>query len=246
MSSTTDYTELLPEITEITAEKLLVPNLPMSVVVQEAEDLYHWCKDDQQALTKAGLNWDLAVSLPTRAGACREAQSLWVKEHNIRQESEQLWKDEAPAAFGLRDFLIHTFRYAFRNDAGLSGRVDEIAQGDTNADMVQDLNDLAVLGKAHTEELTVVGFDLPLLDLAADLSDRMGNLLGETNGDRDEDSKTLLIRDQAYTYLKLAMDEIRQCGKFVFWRTPERLKGYNSHYWKQQKKSEPEKATTLA
>lgn len=246
MSSTTDYNELLPVISAINPADVLTLNIPIDVFVQEAENLYHWSMSDQQALTKVGLDWDLVLSLPARAGACREAQSLWNKERNTRQEAEQAWKDQAPAAFDLRDQLIHDFRFAFRKSDGLLSRVDEIAQGDTNSDMVQDLNDLAVLGKDHTDLLSVINFDLPLLDQATELSDGMGDLLGATNGERKEVSETMLIRDKAYTLLKQAVDEIRECGKFVFWRTPDRLKGYNSDYWKQQKKTTPEKEQTPA
>jgi len=246
MSSTADYNELLPVISAISPADVLTPNIPIDVFVQEAENLFHWCSDDEGELTRVGLDWTLVATLPVRAGACREAQSLWNKERNTRQEAEQAWKDEAPAAFGLRDQLIHTFRFAYRKFDGLLSRVDEIAQGDTNADMVQDLNDLSVLGKANSEPLVIINFDMPLLDTAADVSDRMGDLLGATNGERKEVSEAMLIRDKAFTYLKQAVDEIRECGKFAFWRTPDRLKGYNSDYWKQQKKSTPEKEQTPA
>lgn len=230
MSSTTDYNELLPVLKAMKPADVLTPNIPIDVFVQEAENLYHWCLDDQQALTKVGLDWNLATTLPSRAGACREAQSLWNKERNTREEAEQAWKEQAPAAFDLRDQLLHDFRFAFRKSEGLLKRVDEIAQGDTNSDMVQDLNDLATLGKANTGLLTSISFDLTRLDLAADLSDRMGDLLGATNGERKEVSETMQIRDKAYTYLKQAVDEIRECGKFAFWRNPERFKGYVSNY----------------
>ena len=246
MSSTTDYNELLPVLRNMKPSDVLTPNIPIDVFVQEAENLYHWCLDDKEALTKVGLDWNLATTLPARAGACREAQSLWNKERNTRQEAEQAWKEQAPAAFDLRDQLLHDFRFAFRKSEGLLKRVDEIAQGDTNSDMVQDLNDLATLGKANTGLLTPISFDLTKLDLAADLSDRMGDLLGATNGERKEVSEAMQIRDKAYTYLKLAVDEIRECGKFAFWRNPDRLKGYNSDYWKAQKKSTTEKEETPA
>ncbi|HNX55346.1 MAG TPA: hypothetical protein PLG33_00790 [Prolixibacteraceae bacterium] len=231
MSSSTDYNELLPIFAEMNSADVLTPNIPIDVFVQEAENLYHWCVDDQNALTRVGLNWNMVTSLPTRAGACREAQSLWVKEHNTRKLAEQAWKKEAPAAFDLRDQLVHDFRFAFRKFDNLSARVEEIAQGDTSSDMVQDLNDLATLGRANGDLLGTIGFDFSLIDKAATLSDRMGDLLGATNGERKEDSEALLIRDKAYTYLKQAVDEIRECGKFAFWRTPERLKGYSSEHW---------------
>lgn len=232
MSTTTDYNELLSVISAIKPADVLIPNIPVDVFVQEAENLYHWCKDDQPALLRCGLDWNLVISLPARSGACREAQSLWIKERNTRQVAEQAWKEQAPAAFDLRNQLLHSFRFAFRKDDGLLARVDEIAQGDTNSDMVQDLNDLAVLGKANLGLLTATGFDPILPDQAADLSDRMGDLLGATNGERDTTSKAIIVRDKAYTYLKQAIDEIRECGKFAFWRNPDRLKGYTSAYHK--------------
>ncbi len=231
MSTTTDYNELRPVFTAMKPADVLIPNIPIDVFVQEAENLFHWCLDDKEALIRVGLDWNLVISLPVRAGACREAQSLWIKERNTSQQAEQDWKNQAPAAFDLRDQLLHDFRFAFRKSDGLLSRVEEIALGDTNSDMVQDLNDLATLGKANTMLLTPINFELVKLDTAADLSDRMGDLLGATNGERKEVSEAMQIRDKAYTYLKQAVDEIRECGKFAFWRTPERLKGYFSEHW---------------
>jgi len=232
MPSSADYNELLPVIQAISPENVVTPTVPVDVFVQEAENLAHWCPGDQAALVNASLDWHLVISLPVRAGACREAQSIWIKERNMSEGAGQLWKAEAPAAFSMRDQLVHTFRYAFRKDAGLLARIDEIALGDSNADMVQDLNDLSVLGKAHLDLLVPINFSPDALDEAAAIADRMADLLGATNGERKEVSESMIIRDKAYTYLKLAVDEIRECGKFVFWRNPDRLKGYVSDYWK--------------
>ncbi len=234
MSSNSDYLELLDEIQAITPEKTIIPTMPVDVFVQEAEDLFQWCQDDQEALTRAGLDWMNVENLPIRAGACRESQSRWIKERNTRQQDEQAWKEQSPLAFDLRDWLLHTFRYAFRNHEGLLSRVEEIAQGDSNSDMVQDLNDLSVLGKANLDLLAAVGFDAALLDEAALTSDQMGELLGATNGERKKDSDAMIIRDKAFTYLKAPMDEIRNCGKYVFWKNPDRLEGYISAYFKRK------------
>lgn len=239
MPSSTDYNELLPVIQAISPESVVTPNMPVDVYVQEAENLYHWSSDDQVALSNAGLSLNSINNLAVRAGACREAQSLWVKERKMNQEAEKLWKVEAPAAFDMRDHLIHAFRYAFRKDAALLARVDEIAQGDSNSDMVQDLNDLSVLGKSNFDLLTLINFAPTELDVAATTADRMGDLLGATNGERKEESEAIIIRDKAFTYLKQAVDEIRDCGKFVFWRNPDRLKGYTSDYWQRKNASKP-------
>lgn len=246
MPSTADYNELLPVISAMNPADALAPNIPIDVFIQEAENLYHWCFDDRDTLTRVGLDWNLALGLPVRAGACAEAQALWMKEFNSRPGAEHAWKEQAPAAFDLHDHLIHGFRYAFRQHPVLLGRVGEIALGLTNAEKIQNLNDLAVLGKANLPLVTAVGITPEELDMAADTSDRMGSLLGAVNAERKGMSEAMQIRDKAYTYLKQAVDEIRNCGKFAFWRTPDRLKGYNSEYWKAQKKSTTEKGETPA
>ncbi len=98
------------------------------------------------------------------------------------------------------------------------------------------------MGKANTDLLTAINFDLTQLDTAAEKADRMTELLGATNDERKESSKTMDIRDRAFIYLKQAEDEIRDHGKFVFWRNPARLKGYISDYWKDQKGNDEKKA----
>ena len=246
MSSTTDYNQLLPHISAINSPEVIEPKIPVEVFVQEAGNLYHWCIDDQEELAKVGLDWDLVLSLPARAGACREAQSLWTKERNSRKQVETDWQNLAQEASGLRDQLVHAYRFAFRKYGGLQAQVDEIAQGNTYSDMVQDLNDLAVLGRSNTELLATIHFDLELLDRAADISARVGDLLGAANRERKKDSETRLIRNKAYTYLKQAVDEIRECGKYAFRNTPDRLKGYHSDYWKAKKKVKPEKTSPTA
>jgi len=40
----------------------------------------------------------------------------------------------------------------------------------------------------------------------------------------------MVVRDQAYTHLKQAVDAVRACGQYLFWRNDERLKGYASRY----------------
>jgi hypothetical protein len=232
MSSTADYNQLFPHFSAISSPEIIEPKLPVDVFVQEAVNLYHWCIDDREALTNVGLDWNLVLSLPQRAGACSKAQSLWVKERNSRKQVETDWKNQSQAAFALRDQLIHSFRFAFRKFEHLLAQLDHIAQGNSHSDMVQDLNDLAVLGKSNTKLLAAINFDPALLDRAADLSSQTGHLLGAANSERKKEIETKLIRNKAFTYLKQAVDEIRECGKYAFQNNPDRLRGYHSDYWK--------------
>ncbi len=98
--------------------------------------------------------------------------------------------------------------------------------------MIQDVNDLSVLGKEHTTLLQTIGFDLTLLDTAAVKADEMAELLSQATADRADNSAARIIRDKAYTLLKRAVDEVRTVGQYIFWRDETRLKGYVSRYRK--------------
>lgn len=243
MSNLSDYEELLEVISAIPDDKVQEPGIPVDVFLQEAENLYKWSLIDVDELTAIGITAEKISKLPVRAGACREAQSNWFKDRYSQLEAQKEWSIKGPLAYDLRDTLVHAFRYAYRNDVGLSTRVTEIADGSGHADMIQDLNDLAVLGRENSALLTAIGFDLVQLDNAAAMADTMAELLATANGDKAIGNETKAIRDKAYTYLKELVDEIRDAGKYLFWRNPKRLKGYVSQYWKKanaQKEEQPD------
>jgi hypothetical protein len=185
-------------------------------------------------LAAIGISQAAIDELPVRAGACRETQSRWFKDRNSQLEAQRLWAEQAPQAYALRDELLHTFRYAYRNDTALLARVSEIADGNTNADMIQDLNDLSVLGKNNPAPIQAIGFDLGKLDVAAATSDSMANVLAMANGDKAIQNESKVIRDKAYTHMKELVDQIREAGKYLFWKNEKRYKGYISQYWAAQ------------
>ena len=116
----------------------------------------------------------------------------------------------------LRNELEHSFRYAFRSRPDLLSRVAAIEDGTGHADMLQDLSDLSVLGKANLPLLQAISFDETKLDTAASLSDSLSEVLAIMNGERKDDDKSKFVRDQAYTLLTRMVKEIREAGKFVF------------------------------
>lgn len=235
MSSHEDYLAKIAIIEAIPDEKMKSPNMPVDAFLQEAENLYQWCLPDKDKLTAAGLDWILVEDLPVRAGAAREGESIWVRERFTRKEAEKEWKVKSPTAYDLRDTLLHHFRFAFRKDADLLTRVSQIADGGGHADMIQDLNDLSVLGTDRTDLLEAISFDAALLDAAAATADEMAAILSLTTVGRADNSRERITRDKAVTYLKEAVDEIRNCGQYVFWRNEERFKGYVSHYFKSRR-----------
>ena len=237
MSNSEDYLAKLDAIKAIPEEEVLIPNLPMDVYLQSNENLYHWSLDDAEQLAGISIRQEKLDDLAVRNGALREAQSVWNKDYRSQQEAQKRWVAESPAAYELRDELLHTMRYACRNDEALMNRVRAIAEGDGNVDVIQDLNDLAVLGKENPEPLTSINFDLVELDTAATMSDEMATLLAEANGDKVIQNESKVIRDKAYTYVKTLADEIREAGKYLFWRDKNRYKGYTLSYWQGKKRT---------
>jgi len=240
------YEELLPVISTIPAARCQSPTIPPGVHAQEALDLSAWANRDKDALQKAGLTLDLIDHLSAGAAVLSQAQANWNALMKTRADAMATWKEESPEAYELRDELLHAFRYAFRTDDQTLSRVSAIADGSSDADMIQDLNDLAALGKQNAALLEKIRFDMTRLDTAALASHEMGKLRAEATADPGAVEGLKTLRDQAYTYLKEAVDEVRACGQYVFWRNPERRDGYASAYLRRTRRAAAPAATPTA
>lgn len=206
------------------------PNMPIHIMTQEAEDLSHCASQDSEALGAAGLDLQMIEALQPASGALRYAEGEWNKVRSSRADSQQRWNDESPAAFGLRDRIVHAYLFAYRNRPDVLSRVRAMAEGSTSSDMIQDLVNYSALGKEHPEELDKINFDKTLLETAAATADRMADLLGEANADSALEKSARDIRDRAFTRLRQLMTEIRDYGKYVFYRNDDRCYCYASKY----------------
>ena len=224
------YESLRTVLAALQADAVIEPTIPVAVALQEAEDLFVWCAADREVLTRAGLSWTLVESLPVRVGATRYIQSEWQREYNSQADAQRRWKEQSPAGFELRDELVHHCLHAFYALPDLYAHTQRIAEGSGASDMIQDLSDLAALGRANRQSLEKVGVNMALFDQASALSVSLSDLLAQSNGERLSGNKLKDARDRAYSYLKQAVDEIRRHGQYVFYRNDARKKGYVSRY----------------
>jgi hypothetical protein len=102
--------------------------------------------------------------------------------------------------------------------------------------LIQDLKDIAVLGEKHSNLLTKINLNLALLATSTDLSDSLASILARANGEKSLESEVKVIRDRAFTYLKEATVEIKDCGPYVFRKKPNRLKDYQNIYKNKHRK----------
>ena len=237
MSDRQDYDACYNAFMAIPDEEVKTPDMPVNVAIQENENLYLWSLDDKTELMGAGLPETTIDSLTVRNGACRTAEAMWKREQHTPQDAQKEWEERSPAAYELHGRLLHTFRYAYRNDQRLLKKVSDIADGSGDADMIQDLSNLAALGEDNPEPLALINFDVTLLQQAATTADELAIVLARANGEKEIDSQVKITRDRAYSYMQQAANEIKNCGRYVFWKDEDRLKGYRNIYKNKHKKS---------
>jgi hypothetical protein len=225
------YEKKLEVIISIEDNKIETPhNIPVGIYIQEANDLYNYAREDKDALAAVGLPPELVEDLPIRIGALREASATWNVYRDTEKKNAREWKTQAPLAYNLRKRLLTDFRHAFQDHPQQMKAVRNIAKGKSHDKMIRALNDLGVLGKKNLQLLEAVNFDMSLLDKAVKISKEMAKLLSDVNKERREHSELKKIRDQAYTHLKEAVDQIRSYGKYLFRDNKSRLRGYKSDY----------------
>jgi hypothetical protein len=113
---------------------------------------------------------------------------------------------------------VHDFQYAFRNSPDLMKTVALIKKGSSNAMKIQSLFELSALGKKNSELLTAIQFDIGLLDSAHEAAETLASLLAGVHNEKNATNETLDFRNRSFSYLKMAVDEIRKCGKYIFWK----------------------------
>jgi len=226
----------LNELNSLTREEYCNPYIPVGILIQEASDLYHCCMKDKDQLINGGLAWSLVEDLPVRAGALQQSQSQWQSVYHNYQQCQEEWKIAAPLAYKLRNELIHYLRHAVRNIPIELAKVRRIAEGNSHADKIQDLSDLAELGKKHATALEALKLDVQKLDEARKKARYLSKLHADVRGIYSETSPLIELRNKAYLHLKEAVHEIREIGQFVFWENRKKQKLYTSAFIRKRKK----------
>ncbi|TVZ41166.1 hypothetical protein P886_0506 [Alteromonadaceae bacterium 2753L.S.0a.02] len=228
MSDQDDYQNRRDAIASIAPADIKPHNIPIDVYLQEAENLFHWAKQDFKRLNQAGLSRELLDELPIRVGVLRVAEAHWRAAIGSQRSAERQWSQRSKAAYKLRNELLRSLRYALRHQANAWRPLVSIAGGSGHADMIQDLASLAAMARKHKDALHRVGVSLDIAQQAIDMADQMSALLAQASNEKRTAHPVKVLRDQAYTYLKTVVDEVRECGKFVFHHQAQRLRGYAS------------------
>jgi hypothetical protein len=209
----------------------------MANALQEASDLGELCRRSNvhPAMVKVGLPSDFLVDLEQRVNAARQAQSTWV---SVRDQTKSTALVELEAhADDLRSELIAAGRFNLHDDREAQATLSSIRGGETVADLVQDLFDLATVYESRLDAFAAdQSFDAPARvaearTVAAELSQSISDerLDPEPAGTRE-------MRDRAFTYLDDLVTQLRQAGRYVFRNNPEIARRFASRYRRRQRR----------
>ena len=229
-------------------------HIPVAVYIQEADDLYLSALEDREALTGAGLAWDVVEDMPARSEALSMAEAIFQSRRQPWENVQQELNNRYIEAQDLKKKILNDFRFAFQKHPQLLKLLGEYSKGESRAALIQALNELSLLGRENLPLLAAIRFDMSLLDSAARLSEELSNLAAAALSERMKPNEAADIRNRAYTHLKEAVDLVRGYGKLVFFGDKERRKWYISEYMRQlnmrrarrakMKKKEAKKADT--
>lgn len=226
MSYLDDFNVWKDEIENFPQKDVKLPNLPIDDFVAGVETLAVDAAEDREQLAGAGLDVEMIDQLVPLSGALRYCQAQWMSTFRAQQEAQVQWNEQSPAAYDLRNRLLHHFAFAYRHNENVKQKVARIREGGSHADMVQDLIELAVLGEKYPEPLAAIHFDVELLQQARTLSHTMSELLAAANGAAGEGGEVKNLRDKAYTLLAQKESTIREYGRYVFWQDEEKRSRY--------------------
>ena len=222
--------------------------LPVAILLQEAENLYHWCKEDKDQLINAGLDWNLAEDIPARVDLLQEVEAKWFSIKRTKNKKKKDFQNGMTQVRELHAGLLRDFRFAFHNDKDLLKKLSRLSGYKPHDEILMELRVLAGIGKQNISLLEAINFDTSQLETAEKLSKDTSYKMSA----HDVDIQKGVFKDQhkkACLYLKDAVALVRRCGQYVFHGNKERLVGYRSEYRYlhkgKRKKKQPEQNQKL-
>jgi hypothetical protein len=210
-----DFVSLKPVFDEIREDHIKNPGMPAKHYMQQCLALHQRLEKEKETLAAGGMALDVVAKIPAMVGACRETfsqHSMITFPDNTSQRAFAVAYKECEAL--LYD-LIEAMRYAFRNYPELIARIRIIKEGSSYADAIQDLNDVAVLGRENRELLEAVNYDTSTIDQAARLAKTLGELRAKATVDNSTDPTLRLNRARSFSLLKSTIDELALQARFI-------------------------------
>lgn len=231
-------------VLEISEDNIISPTIPVAITIGEAGELHQYATEDKKELLAKGLSEKLINELTPGAKFLQDKQSEWTAVYQSALTNTKQWEAKIDEASQLQRELKHDFQFAYRNHPDILKKLQNILDGNSNIDLIQDMSDYPAFAKQYPEPLEAILFNTTKIDRANQLSHELLDLMNQVDGMKNSKNRPeKILRDRAYTYLKQLVDEIRSYGKYAFWNDEEKQKRYSSEYTRrknEKNKQQPE------
>lgn len=195
-----------------------------------------------------GSNYDVSKinTIGLYIGALREQSALYNNVVFDLPETQREFVKAREEAEEVRYEMLCAMDYAFANDENLCAKVSRIREGNSNADLIQDLTDAKVICESNIALLESINFDKTILDRIQPLTTRLSSLLAKATLDKQETPEQRLERDKLFTLLKGMLKELSMAANYTFRHDSEYASRYNINYTPRKKKSKETSKNSVA
>lgn len=229
-------TDIPTTVQNMADEEAIKPNIPIGVFLQEAYSMFWFAQDDREKLFGAKLDPALYYELPRRIQHLRRCEAVWWKARYGLTPIEAEYRRVKELGLKTRTELLRHFSHLARHDMDFDKIVENIEQGEGDLEDMFDLRSLNKLCNQYKDKLLEIRVEPQLLEDVAFCTENIFNLYTQRELDDIYEQRKQLTRNKAYTYLLVAVEEVRRCAYHVFWYDKEHLRGYLSEYFRRKPK----------
>ncbi|MCT4614021.1 MAG: hypothetical protein N4A49_03990 [Marinifilaceae bacterium] len=224
------YQQILEELLQIPDEEVTLPDTPLDLIIQEAEDLHFDAKKDIIELQKAGLNINIVNELPNRINALEIASSKCEYKFRNIDELTEKWQSLAETTYIYRAQLIEYYQDLFLGNTDYINKLEKFRFKENIGNLANDILSLYQLGIEFSEDNKNIDIDSSLISKSKDYSNSLNVLSRKCTETKFVNSESD-IRDRAFWYLKDAVNNIREAGNIAFKNSEDKVLNYKSEYF---------------
>jgi hypothetical protein len=197
----------------IEPDSLFEPKVQLSLVVDDARELQEILERPavRERLRGVGVRDTAFDELGTSIAALVECERRWCEARDAEKTERQAQAEAL--GYALRDEMVAACRFHLEGVEVLE-LLARVTDGENPRDLVQDLRELSMFLRDHTESFAAdVTFE-PLV-----CSEEAGELAGAIAVDHEPDAaalEQLELRDRAFTVLCECVQQLRQAGAYAF------------------------------
>ncbi len=200
--------------------------------IAEALQVVELVVRDRTELAATAIDPQLLESFEQRVSIWTHASNRALLSKKVKHPARIEWKNTMPKQRLFRDELLETIAYAVRANAESVARVTSAIKGYGHFDRCLDFTVLGALIGQYREELRAINFDFDIETECARRYEYLSHLCSTMRMNPIYVQEMATYEKQAFTYMMIALQEIRNAGLYAFRHDPKKREQYKSGYYK--------------